>query len=54
MIQVAVSTKDGAWKLHGGDDNLTAEDWDKQAFVTGQCIGAIKVCFPSGMYLAHV
>jgi enoyl-[acyl-carrier protein] reductase II len=42
-IQVAQSTKDGVWKLHGGDDNLTEEDWEKQAFVTGQCIGAITV-----------
>lgn len=35
---------DGVWKLHSGD--AKDYDMDKQALVTGQCIGAIKEIVP--------
>jgi enoyl-[acyl-carrier protein] reductase II len=49
--QTVRSTKDGVWALHGGVEgelDTSALDYDKQAYVTGQCIGAIDKLIPAG------
>ena len=47
---VARSLAEGAWELHGGfgkELDLAKLDYGKQAFVTGQCIGAIDALLPA-------
>ena len=52
-MQLVKSTRAGAWKLHSGVESgpnkldLNSIDMDTQAFVTGQCIGAIQKLIPA-------
>eukprot|EP00658_Telonema_sp_P-2_P007562 TRINITY_DN12826_c0_g1_i1.p1 TRINITY_DN12826_c0_g1~~TRINITY_DN12826_c0_g1_i1.p1 ORF type:complete len:386 (-),score=106.34 TRINITY_DN12826_c0_g1_i1:349-1506(-) len=54
---VASSTRDGVWELHsaaGKDVDVSKIDLEQQAFVTGQCVGAIDQLVPAGQIISDM